>query len=141
MLLLLVLFSLTFAQTPNCTWQCDDPVCPAICQPVCSPPACTFIGCSVGSARPTCWTTCDTPYNAIDTCPLCSTHCNPPPLSCTIECEEVQCGWVCDKPIYCHQPQCQLQCEQPTCQYSLGSLLSATFSTVLLLFLLLLNSD
>ena len=25
---------------PECRWQCDDPVCPAVCHPVCERPKC-----------------------------------------------------------------------------------------------------
>ena len=25
---------------PQCSWKCDDPHCPAICDPVCEPPKC-----------------------------------------------------------------------------------------------------
>ncbi len=139
-MLFLLLLVLASAQTPLCGWQCDDPVCHAVCWPMCSPPACEFIGCSAGSAKPNCRVNCNTTViNAVDMCPLCETHCDPPPAPCTIQCEIPQCGWVCDKPMYnCPKPTCQLQCEQPACAYSVASRLSVIWGTLVLLGVILL---
>jgi hypothetical protein len=46
---------------PNCSWKCDDPHCPAICDPVCEPPKCH--------------TSCAEPKSAI----------------CDVKCEKPQC--------------------------------------------------
>lgn len=46
---------------PQCSWKCDDPHCPAICDPVCEPPKCH--------------TSCAEPKNAI----------------CDVKCEKPQC--------------------------------------------------
>ena len=44
---------------PQCSWKCDDPHCPAICDPVCEPPRCH--------------TSCAEPKNAI-----CDVKCEKP---------------------------------------------------------------
>ena len=46
---------------PQCSWKCDDPHCPAICDPVCEPPKCH--------------TSCAEPKNAI----------------CDVKCEKPEC--------------------------------------------------
>ncbi len=135
----LLFIAASIAQTPNCTWQCDDPICSADCRPICQPPVCTYINCS---GTPICWITCETTnINAIDACPLCTTQCNPAPVPCVTQCEESQCNWECSLPMYCPKPDCRLQCELPACGPSVGSILRATWSTMILLSVLFLFSE
>ena len=53
--------NLIFKCHPQCSWKCDDPHCPAICDPVCEPPKCH--------------TSCAEPKNAI----------------CDVKCEKPEC--------------------------------------------------
>ena len=65
--------SCTFMETkchPQCSWKCDDPHCPAICDPVCEPPKCH--------------TSCAEPKNAI-----CDVKCEKP--ECEIKCPDKAC--------------------------------------------------
>ncbi len=137
-MILLLLLTVAIAQTPNCTWQCDDPVCPAMCRPICLPPACAYTNCSFGSATPACRVTCEEDGgNAVDACPVCETQCNPPPAPCVIQCEMTQCSWECNKPMFCPKPTCELQCELPACLPSGASIASAAWGTLLLLGIIL----
>jgi hypothetical protein len=75
-LLLLFFISCAFAQAPNCTYLCDDPVCPAICSPKCLSPNCTVSGCPPSQCDPpTCFTQCAPVGNQSisNTCPMCET--------------------------------------------------------------------
>merc|ERR1712147_309081 len=95
---------------PQCSWKCDDPHCPAICDPVCEPPKCH--------------TSCAEPRNAI-----CDVKCEKPEYEikcpdkgcemfdcpkCVTVCEEPRCDWKCHKPA-CPKPKCELVCENPNC--------------------------
>lgn len=111
-LVLCALCALAAAATPQCSWQCDNPVCSAVCTPVCAPPACT---CQSSDVTPTCSVACNATYNGA--CPDCETLCTPDTRcsSSNIMCEVLSCGWDCVKPVTCTPPTCQLQCEQPIC--------------------------
>ena len=115
---------------PQCSWKCDDPHCPAICDPVCEPPKChTSCAepknaiCDVKCEKPECEIKCpDKGYEALD-CPKCVTvckqphcvtHCQAPKPECEPVCEEPKCDWKCHKP-QCPKPKCELVCENPNC--------------------------
>ena len=124
LLILIIFVALVSAGiTPECRWQCDDPICHAICRPVCQPPQCQS---SCLGSTPDCWTSCigtDGDISVADSCPYCSTKCNPLSVpGCQITCGPPQCTWTCSKPLDgCRQPSCQLVCERPTCEYQPGT--------------------
>jgi len=117
---------------PECTWQCDDPVCPAQCHPVCKHPRCQMqceetpcAQCTVKCEKPECTVRCPKDMCESDSCPQCETVCSPakchtsciaPEPVCSPLCEETQCDWKCKKPVMCPKPKCELQCEKPACE-------------------------
>jgi hypothetical protein len=119
---------------PECTYQCDDPVCKAVCNYV----VVRNVNCNVqcnGSYTPLRGQCFQTPACHIivpddqcesDSCPVAqvqcgSVYCNPAPprgIVCSTLCEEVELAWKCRKPTIqdgCREPICELQCEQPAC--------------------------
>ena len=52
------------AAHPECRYACDDPVCPALCHPVCAPPRCEVQCLSVPNAQ------CDRPFVLRAACPI-----------------------------------------------------------------------
>lgn len=134
--------SLAIAQAchPECTYQCDDPVCPASCVPVCLRPVCEVcVNSSSLICYPLdgCYVRCPADMCESDSCPQCETICSSNAClnipNCTVLCEEVQCAWQCSKPTNCPYPTCLLQCEMPACPFS-----GATHSYTMLLLLTLL---
>ena len=126
---------------PECTWQCDDPVCPAACSPVCLAPSCQV--CNNQTSTPFCvpydmWSTsCPPDQSESDSCPVCAVTCTDPCRHnpyCFVQCEEVQCAWQCHKPD-CPYPTCELQCDAPACQASTASCLTVTILTTALTLL------
>ena len=136
MIISIMLINLTFAVStetqchPQCSWKCDDPHCPAICDPVCEPPKChTSCAeprnaiCDVKCEKPECEIKCpdrgceglDCP-KCVTVCkqPHCVTHCQAPKPECEPVCEEPKCDWKCHKP-QCPKPKCELVCENPNC--------------------------
>jgi hypothetical protein len=109
---------------PACHWTCDDPVCAAVCVPVCAAPVCTVPGTAL---VPRCTTRCAAPpsQSPADTCPVCETVCTPLTVpGHTIECAAPQCAWSCRKPhtgSECAAPRCELQCEQPACAANMST--------------------
>lgn len=144
---LLVAFSV--AAHPECRWACDDPVCSAICNPVCAAPVCQ-VQCDVpGTAQacgqPICSTRCPPDQSEADSCPACETVCQPLPCACHVLCEATNCSWSCRKPGNCRQPRCELQCERPACEYVRSSGASAAvaaeaWAVGLLMVLLIANN-
>jgi len=142
LLIILSLFGLTVgACHPECRYACDDPVCPAICEPICEQPLCIFN--ETCSYSPQCSVVCPADMCESDACPACETHCNPSPIEeCGSPlCEATNCYWKCRKPTEaeCPKPRCELSCEQPACEYT-GSAsqlvgLTALLVTVLVLFI------
>jgi len=116
---------------PQCRWQCDDPVCPAVCHPVCARPKCEMQcqqlecpKCTVHCEQPECSVRCPKEMCEKDSCPKCETVCAPaecktscvaPTANCAPLCEETNCQWSCAKPTTCPRPKCELQCEKPKC--------------------------
>ena len=105
---------------PECRYACDDPMCLAICEPICEEPRCEFNqSCPY---TPQCHVVCPQDMCESDTCPACETHCNPPPVEACGSplCEARNCDWKCRKPTEaeCPKPECQLTCEQPACEYT-----------------------
>ncbi len=117
MRLALLATALILAQSaaPKCSWMCDDPVCEAVCKPVCQQPSCVF---SLASCPlpPSCAADCtNAVYDGL-TCPECATRCAPSTCAnASIACEPPQCSWDCVKPKTCRRPVCELSCEKPTC--------------------------
>lgn len=139
--MLLLFIAAALACHPECTWQCDDPVCAAECRPVCDEPVCE-IQCEQGEqgeltrcAPPRCVVRCPDDRCETDECPQCETVCEPPRCSgsavCTIHCEETSCGWACHKPRHCPKPHCELQCDEPCCQASSATRLGASLLLLL----------
>jgi len=117
---------------PQCRWQCDDPVCPAKCHPVCERPKCQIqceetacAKCTVHCDKPQCNVRCPKDMCEKNDCPKCETVCSPancrtsciaPEPVCTPMCEETKCDWKCKKPTTCPKPKCELQCDKPACE-------------------------
>jgi len=116
---------------PECRWQCDDPVCPAVCHPVCERPKCQIhceetecAKCKIHCDKPQCNVRCPKDLCEKKDCPKCETVCSPancrtqceaPNAVCTPMCEATKCDWKCKKPITCPKPKCELVCERPAC--------------------------
>jgi hypothetical protein len=117
---------------PECRWQCDDPVCPAKCHPVCERPKCQIqceetacAKCKVHCDKPQCNVRCPKDLCEAKDCPKCETVCSPancrtscvaPEPVCTPMCEETKCDWKCRKPTTCPKPKCELQCAKSACE-------------------------
>jgi len=117
---------------PECRWQCDDPVCPAKCHPVCERPKCQIqceetacARCKVHCDKPKCNVRCPKDMCEKHDCPKCETVCSPancrtsciaPEPVCTPMCEETKCDWKCKKPNLCPRPKCELVCDKPACE-------------------------
>jgi len=144
MFLILLLVALARCCHPECRYACDDPVCLAVCQPVCGPPRCDrCVNTTDGLiCQPTnrCRVRCPANMCESDTCPQCETIC--PDLcigvaNCSVLCQAVECAWQCEKPTQCPQPRCELQCEQPACHLLSGTThLFATLSMLLPLLII-----
>jgi hypothetical protein len=129
-LLFIVIFPYTIRCChPLCSYQCDNPVCPALCKIISSPPRCdicyrdiernTSTCSSIGNNN--CVVSCPPNECESDSCPVCSVYCNPLCRgrdNCYIQCQETMSSWKCEKPNNCPLPICILQCEAPACQYS-----------------------
>jgi hypothetical protein len=122
--LVFLLFIFLVRGSLDCTYECDDPVCPATCEPLCKPYNCSFI-CPHGRVcdeKPDCEVSCNnTGADPSSECPLCEVQCDTePPQSCphcSVLCAEIECGWgECAKP-FCTPPLCQLQCPRPACEF------------------------
>lgn len=128
LLLLALKCSPTNACHPQCTWQCDDPACPAICEAnctdTCPTSSCDNAGCTCESFSEAKLNNCTPPLESA--CPTCEAiqsgiNCqknNGQECSCNISCELTSCTWDCQTPSNCPKPKCELQCEEPTCQKS-----------------------
>jgi len=130
LLLPLLLAAGALGAHPECRWACDDPVCPAACQPVCAPPSCHVL--CPGAApsdpappecgAPQCEVRCPPDQAEADNCPACETVCAPLPdaCACAIACAPTACQWRCAAPqLTCRRPLCQLVCERPACEAAL----------------------
>ena len=133
-------------ECPTCRYLSDDPVCHAVCAPVCAPAQCevcqltdnsTPVNCLDASQY--CRVQCPSPGAAIDECPQCETQCEPlcgSSDNCIIVCEAPDCGWRCQKPRNCPKPICELQCEAPACEASGTSVTVPLISLAFVLFVL-----
>jgi hypothetical protein len=118
---LLLLSQIAWACHPECTWQCDDPVCPAVCGFVCQPRVCSIVcpyrrPCPI---EPRFFNHCPPDQCESDECPACEILVEGLAEFCPFcngTCEELECAWQCRKPD-CPYPKCILQCEEPACQY------------------------
>ena len=130
MIFILIWFIITVtSQIPECSYQCDDPICAAVCEPICKPIVCNIL-CSQGESSNCnpiqCGTQCPTDQDILGSCPLCEITCQPlrclPNNICEIQCHAIECSWKCVKPNDCPYPRCQLQCQAPACEFSIGSI-------------------
>jgi hypothetical protein len=132
---------------PTCRWQCDDPICPAQCHPVCERPKCQVhceetpcAQCKVHCDKPQCNVRCPKDLCEKNDCPKCETVCAPaqcrtscvaPNAVCTPMCEETKCDWKCKKPTLCPRPKCELVCETPKCAAKPPAVAAAANATAL----------
>jgi hypothetical protein len=132
-----------------CVWECDSPVCPAVCAPVCQAPLCERCYNNFTQCYPTseCWVQCADGQCEAEACPACATQC-PSSLcagepDCHVQCREVECGWRCNTPdpSNCVYPRCELQCQQPACPAPSGGDASDAVSLLLLSTLFLLYTQ
>ena len=131
---------------PECKYQCDDPVCPADCIPVCIPPVCSR--CINVSNIQTCHqiyygciSHCPEDMCEADSCPQCETRCYPyceGIENCQIMCEELQCSWKCSKPS-CRKPICSLQCEAPACKFTRNDATRKQLNFIYMISIILFN--
>lgn len=125
-LYLCLLIQQCFCCHPLCYYECSNPVCPAVCEPICSAPNCQICvnntnssDCSPWSSH--CYVNCPIDQCESDECPACEVMCPvpqcPPGKHCYVQCTELHCTWKCMKPN-CPYPVCVLQCEAPSCPFS-----------------------
>lgn len=145
--LLLLFLCLTNALGPECRWIADDPVCHAVCTPICLPTKCSF-QCRNNVPPPRCFapdcrTRCVDAENSspMDSCPACETVCEPLECvpnqngNCEIVCEATECSWLCEKPTYCQPPRFELTCEKPACEFEAkAATLSMCWTAILSLY-------
>ena len=114
---------------PNCHWVCNEPSCPAKCEPHCLKPKCEHMcrplgdpQCNIRCERPECEVRCVKKKCANGRCPRCEnvclpakcqTVCEPPRPECKPQCTRPSCTWLCKKPLSCPKPKCMLKCELP----------------------------
>lgn len=110
---------------PECTWQCSDPICPALCEincnEGCSTTACDNAGCTCSSFIDTSINNCPAPLDS--PCPVCDVtekgqgcqNLQGDSCQCELSCEQY-CTWDCQTPNNCPKPTCELQCEKPACE-------------------------
>ncbi len=113
---------------PECSFQCDDPVCPALCSFSCPDTLCQTAPCDDSDC------TCESfgelqikecRLLAHAACPECDVgrsgrNCqNQAGRSCTCQtsCDAQPCTLSCQTPSFCPEPRCELQCESPACEF------------------------
>lgn len=148
MLLCLIFISIVYCCHPECTYQCNDVVCPASCKPICERPVCELcfnhtdnVVCEPITSG--CITRCPVLDQCeTDHCPSCETVCNNlcnnNPI-CFIQCEAVQCAWECVAPTDCPLPECHLECELPACEYQSGKKLEISIISLSILLMIYLQ--
>jgi len=115
-----------YACHPECRWQCDNPVCPALCQVTCkknpcSSSTCTDQSCRCASSTDPVITQCEGPLTG--NCATCTVgqsglNCRTAGgynCQCETQCTTESCSWTCQTPISCPKPTCHLECESPAC--------------------------
>lgn len=147
LLLAALIAVLASACHPECSWMCDDPVCPADCIPVCEAPICTP-SCQnpaneAHCSKPHCWVHCPEDMCEDEMCPQCEVKCTPNSISCRNHtavcvplCEALSCSWSCVKPD-CPKPRCELQCAQPACESTTPRASNKSKETTLVLSIVL----
>ena len=141
MILLFLFVTIVYTLIPQCTYQCNDPICAAVCEPICTPVNCEIL-CdpedTPGVCNPiNCRSECATDGDILNSCPLCEVICDPlvcQPIDrpCVIQCQQIECSWKCVKPTNCPAPICQLQCQLPTCEFSLSNKLTVNMMLIIL---------
>jgi hypothetical protein len=122
----LILFGLVFLfgvqsllDPAKCTYLCDDPVCNALCSPLCEAPSCQIP--ERYSHSLVCETRCP-PASCLDKsiCPACSLKSNNDTntVLCNRFCRAPACACSCIKPTNCPKPRCELMCEKHSCESS-----------------------
>lgn len=109
---------------PECTWVCDDPVCPALCQANCfgsCPNTCeNDCSCSLFSdpVKQNCTPPLETPCTTCQASQkgLNCSDTNNRSCECNLSCE-LPCSWDCQTPSNCPKPKCELKCEKPACEF------------------------
>jgi hypothetical protein len=109
---------------PSCSWQCDNPICPAICDTVCEEALCQNESCDTPDCQCTSFGMLQTIFCGplANDCPLCTVaregiDCldgQGQVCSCTASCQTKDCKQVCHKPA-CPKPTCELVCENALC--------------------------
>jgi len=111
---------------PDCTWNCDQPSCPAVCEPQCEKPQCELrceklpdTSCDIRCEKPKCEVRCSRTNCQSGGCPVCEnvclparcqTVCTPATPNCKPTCSAPKCTWLCHKPTKCPKPKCSLGC-------------------------------
>lgn len=121
--------------TPQCRYECTDPVCDEVCTPDCLTPTCQTrcpdmaltnlesAGCAMVCNQPSCQVECPSQGCAGNDCPACKTVCGEPvctlscpdQMNCQEYCEQPVCNWKCKAPnaTSCPAPECTMTCEAP----------------------------
>jgi hypothetical protein len=147
MFILFYLFTVIDSCHPECLYECNVPVCPAVCVPITIPPSCEAC---INHTNPLkcynvdndCYIHCPPNQCEQDSCPVCEVICSPDICNnipnCFVECEETQSSWYCRKPtsIECPPPVCILQCEQPACAFSISSKIEIPINLLFMLLIL-----
>jgi len=111
---------------PDCAWNCDQPSCPAVCEPQCEKPQCELrceklpdTSCDIRCEKPKCEVRCSRSNCQSGGCPICEnvclparcqTVCTPATPNCKPTCSAPKCTWLCHKPSNCPKPKCSLGC-------------------------------
>jgi hypothetical protein len=112
---------------PQCHWVTDDPVSEQTCEPRCKPLQCTwrYDGAAdtqhvCGTAAPSCTVQCAEDTCPSDSAPACEALCEAHRTNalCEIECDPMECGWLCTKPANPTPLRAELVCEHPAADVS-----------------------
>lgn len=110
---------------PICQWQCNIPVCPAICDTVCEENLCQETACDDPDCQCSSFGSLETLNcsSLANDCPICELgrtgidclNSQNQSCTCVVRCQTKACNLVCHQPN-CPQPQCELVCEDSSCQ-------------------------
>lgn len=101
-------------------WQCTDPVCPLLCEPICDVDCVCLNPQTNFSFAKDCTVRCPPDQCEIDNCPVCETVCIPCPNGYQALCEAPVCSWHCEPDEDCPEPECEQtsagECPEPCCK-------------------------